>query len=349
MDRRTMTDPVLVEVTRGDRVESHHRGAIAVVDAHGKRRTAIGDIERPIFPRSAIKSMQALALVESGAADRYGFGNAELALACASHNAEPRHVATALKMLSAAGRGEADLACGGHIPMDKAAADGLVRAGKPFGRVHDNCSGKHSGFICLACAMGVDPKGYERPDHPTQVEVRAAIEDVTGAKLGPDVTGVDGCSAPAYAISLEKLAFGFARMVTGEGLGPKRGVAARRLIDACTAEPFMMAGTGRFDTEALGLFGGRFFVKGGAEGVFCGAFPELGLGVAIKCEDGAQRGPEMLMAAVIDALLPLTEAERAAFAHRLRPPIMTRVGVKVGELRPVDGLMTMLREGRETS
>ncbi len=179
--------------------------------------------------------------------------------------------------------------------------------------------------------------------------MRAAIEDVIGAKLDPEVTGIDGCSAPAYAIPLEKLAYGFARMVTGEGLGQKRAAAARRLVDACTAEPFLMAGTGRFDTEALTLFGGRLFVKGGAEGVFCGAFPELGLGVAIKCDDGAQRAPEVVMAAVIDALLPLKEAERVAFAHRLRPPIMTRVGVKIGELRPVDGLMAMLRPGRAAS
>lgn len=346
MDRRTVSNPVLVEVTRGDRVESVHRGSIAIVDVRGKRRISIGDIERPIFPRSAIKSMQALALVESGAADRYDFGDAELALACASHNGEPRHVATALRMLTAAGRGEADLACGGHPPMDKTAADALVRAGKTVGRIHDNCSGKHSGFICLACGMGVGSKGYERPDHPAQVEVRAAIEDVTGAKLGPDVTGIDGCSAPAYAIPLEKLAYGFARMVTGDGLAPKRAAAARRLIDACTAEPFMVAGTGRFDTEALTLFGGRLFEKGGAEGVFCGAFPELGLGVAIKCDDGAQRAAEAVMATVMDALLRFTEAERAAFAHRLSPPVMTRAGVKVGELRPVDGLMATLREGR---
>lgn len=344
-----MTDPVLVEVTRGERVESVHRGAVAIVDTRGKRRGAIGDIERPIFPRSAIKSMQALALVESGAADRYGFGNAELALACASHNAEPRHVATALKMLAAAGRGEADLACGGHMPMDKSAADALVRAGKPFSRIHDNCSGKHAGFICLSCGMGIDPRGYEQADHPAQVEVRAAIEEVTGAKLAPDVTDVDGCSAPAYAISLEKLAYGFARLVTGKGLRPQRAAAARRLVEACTAEPFMMAGTGRFDTEALTLFGGRLFVKGGAEGVFCGAFPELGLGVAIKCDDGAQRGPEVLMAAAIEAFLPLSEAERAAFAHRLRPPIMSRVGVKVGEIRPISGIAETLREGRTVS
>jgi L-asparaginase II len=156
---------------------------------------------------------------------------------------------------------------------------------------------------------------------------------------------VDGCSAPAYAIPLDKLALAFARMVTGESLAPQRASAARRLIAACTAEPFMIAGTGRFDTEALTLFAGRLFIKSGAEGVFCAGFPELGLGVAIKCDDGAQRGPETVMAAVIEALLPLNDSERAAFADRLRPPVATRSGVKVGEVRPVAGLVEKLRAG----
>ncbi len=336
-----MIDPTLVEVTRGRYVESRHTGAIVVVDTEGTRRVAVGDVERRVFPRSAVKSIQALPLVESGAADRYGFGNAELALACSSHNAEPRHVATALRMLAAAGRGEGDLACGGHEPMDKASADALVRAGKKPGRIHDNCSGKHSGMICFACGTGLDPQGYERPDHAAQRQISAALTEVTGADLGEPA--VDGCSVPAYAIPLDKLALAFARITTGEGLSLSRAEAARRLIEAVTAEPFMVAGTGRFDTEALTLFGRRLFIKSGAEGVFCAAFPDLGLGVAIKCDDGAQRGPETVMAAVIEAFLPPTEAERTAFAHRLRPPIDNRAGAVVGEVRPVPELAAMLR------
>ena len=339
-----MTNPVLVEVTRGSNVESAHRGAIVVVDAKGKRRAAIGDVEARVYPRSAVKSIQALPLVESGAADRYGFGIAELALACSSHNAEPRHVATALKMLAAAGRGEGDLECGGHAPMDKAAADALVCAGRQPGRIHDNCSGKHAGFVCLACALGADPKGYVRPEHAVQREITAALAAVTGADLG--VPAVDGCSIPVYAIPLENLALAFARLVTGEGLAPMRAAAARRLVEACTAEPFMIAGTSRFDTEALELFGRRLFIKSGAEGVYCAAFPDLGLGIALKCDEGAGRAAEALMAAAIEAFLPLSETERAAFAARLAPPVTSRRGVKVGEVRPVAGLVAALRDGR---
>lgn len=342
-----MTDPVLVEVTRGDTVESLHRGAIVVVDARGKRRAAIGDVERPVFPRSAIKSIQALALVESGAADRYGFGNAEVALACSSHSAEPRHIETVLKMLAAAGRGEGDLECGGHAPTNRAAAEALVRAGRKPSPLHDNCSGKHAGFICLACHLGVDPKGYVRPDHPAMREVTASVAALTGIELAKPA--VDGCGIPAYAIPLDKLALAFARMVTGESMSSSRATAAQRLVDACTAEPFLIAGTGRFDTDALSLFGNRLFIKSGAEGVFCAAFPALGLGVAIKCDDGAQRGPETAMAAVIEAFLPLSESERAAFAGRLAPKVTTRTGVKIGEVRPVAGLVAALREGRAIS
>jgi L-asparaginase II len=243
-------------------------------------------------------------------------------------------------MLAAAGRSEADLECGGHPPSNSAAAEALIRAGEHWGRIHDNCSGKHSGFICLACGLGADPKGYVKPDHPAQREISAALAEVTGARLGDPA--VDGCSIPAYAIPLDRLALGFAKMATGQGLAPSRAAAARRLIDAVTAEPFYVAGTGRFDTEVIAAFGERVFVKGGAEGVICAALPELGLGIAIKADDGAGRATEPLLSAVIAALLPLNDTERAAL--RLTIPIDDRNGATVGEIRPVEGLAAKLQQ-----
>ncbi len=314
-----------------------------MVDATGKTRAAIGDIGQRVFPRSAVKALQALPLVESGAADRYGFGNAELALACSSHNGEPRHVATAAAMLAKAGRGEADLECGVQIPSSHAAAETLVRAGLAPGQLHNNCSGKHAGFICLACHRGFDPKGYVLPDHPAQQEITAALADMTGVSLGPEVRGVDGCSIPTHAIPLDRLAFAFARFITGTGLSPKRADAARRLREACMAEPYMVAGTERFCTDVMAALPGRVFVKTGAEGVFCGAFPELGLGVALKCDDGATRASETMMAAVIDAFVSMSPAERGRLAPRLSPPILSRRGVEVGTVRPVAGLVESLR------
>ncbi len=341
-----MSNPVLVEVTRGALVESVHRGAVAIVDANGRTRAAIGDTGQCVFPRSAVKALQALPLVESGAADRYGFGNAELALACSSHNAEPRHVETAAAMLAKAGRGEADLECGCQIPSSQAAAQALVRAGLEPNQLHNNCSGKHAGFICLACHRGLDPKGYVTPDHPAMREITATLAAMTGVSLGAEVRGVDGCSIPTYAIPIAALALAFARFITGEGLSPERAAAARRLSAACMAEPFMVAGTDRFCTDVMMALPGRVFVKTGAEGVFCAALPELGLGVALKCDDGGTRAAETVMAAVIDALVPMSAEERGRMAPRLSPPILSRRGAMVGAVRPVAGLVESLRKGK---
>ncbi len=328
-----MIDPVLVEVTRGPVVESRHRGAIAVVNANGRTVLAVGDTAQLVYPRSAVKAMQALALVESGAADRYGFGNAELALACASHNGEPRHVETATRMLSAAGRSEADLECGAQIPADREAANQLVRDGQPARAIHNNCSGKHAGFICTCAHRGVAVKGYVQPGHPAMREVTAILSAMTDTPLDDDVRGVDGCSIPTYAIPLNRIALAFARFVTGRGLTPERRDAARRLFEACAAEPFMVGGSDRFDTEVIARFRGRLLLKGGAEGVACAGFPEAGVGVAVKCDDGAGRAIEVAIAAVIAAALQLSAADRATFADRLNPPILNRRGLKVGELR----------------
>jgi L-asparaginase II len=344
-----MTNPVLVEVTRGPVVESRHRGAIVVVDAKGKRRAAIGDAGQPVFPRSAVKLLQALPLVESGTADACGYGPVELALACASHNGEPRHVAVATAMLSKCGRSADDLECGAHMPLDATAARALIRAGAPATAIHNNCSGKHAGFIGLACHLGIDPKGYVEPGHEIQREVTAALAATTGATLGAENRAVDGCSIPTYAIPLDGLALAFARIVTGEGLPPQRAAAALRLADACMAEPWFVAGTGRFCTDVMSAFTGRLLLKTGAEGVYCAAIPELGLGIALKCEDGTTRAAEVMMAAAIESLLPMTEPERALFADRLTPAIESRKGRRVGEIRPVDGLVESIREGRDLS
>ena len=341
-----MTNPILVEVTRGALVESVHRGAIAVVDSMGKRVVAIGNVDRPVYPRSAVKLIQALPLVESGAADAYGFGPAELALACASHNGEARHTTLAASMLARAGRSVADLECGTHIPSYEPAAADLIRAGESPNALHNNCSGKHSGFVCLACHMGVEVRDYVTETHPVMRAVTAALRDTTGAALGPDVCAIDGCSIPTYGIPLDRMALAFARLATGEGVSPERGKAAKRLMAACMAEPFYVAGTGRFCTDIMTAFAGALFVKGGAEGVCIAAIPALGLGIALKCDDGSGRGTDAMVASVIVALMSPEDAARDAIMSRLYSPVATRRGVKAGEIRPVAGLVESIREGR---
>ncbi len=337
-----MANPVLVEVTRGPLVESRHAGAIAVVDADGRLAIALGDVAAPIFPRSAVKAIQALPLIESGAADAYGFGNAEIALAASSHNGEPRHVETARAMLTAAGRTPADLECGTHMPMSAVAERALVRMGREPGPEHNNCSGKHAGFVCTACHLGLDPRGYVGPDHAVQREVTAALSALTGTPLEAHNRGIDGCSIPAYAIPLERLAHGFARMAAGVGLPPVRAAAAKRILDACMAEPFMVAGSGRLCSEIMPLFPGRLMAKVGAEGVYCAALPDLGLGVAIKIDDGATRAAEVAMVAVAAALLS-SEGDAPPELEALRAPALrNRRDIVVGAVRPAAALRDAL-------
>ncbi len=332
-----MTNPILVEVSRGPLIESRHRGAVAVADASGKVVFAVGDSATPVFPRSAVKALQALPLVESGAADRFGFGDEELALACASHSGEPGHVAVVERMLAAADLDASALRCGTHWPMSQTAAYALARTGTASA-LHNNCSGKHAGFLCLACTLGVDHADYWRPEHKVQREVRAAIEDVTGAVLGEDVCAVDGCSVPTWAIPLEKLATGFAKFATGQGLSSSRAAAATRLMRACLHKPWHVAGTGRFCTDIIRIFGTRVFVKTGAEGVYCGALPEQGFGIALKCDDGASRAAQAVMATLIARFLPMSEAEWQALWPFMRPVLRNWNGFEVGAVRVTDAI-----------
>lgn len=325
-----MTDPVLVEVTRGELVESVHRGAVVAFDSDGKVIFEAGNIDAPVFPRSAVKSMQALPLIESGAADAFGFGNRELALACSSHNGEPEHRALAADMLKRVGLGEAALECGSHWPSSHEATLELARSGGKPNQLHNNCSGKHSGFLAVCQQCGIDHAGYVAAGHPFQEMVRQTMEDVTRAKHATENSGIDGCSIPTFAIPLRALGLGFARMASGKGFSPARAGAAKRLIDACMAEPFFVAGTGRADTLLMQAAPGRIFVKGGAEGVHCGVLPELGIGFALKCVDGAGRGVEVATAALIRKLLG-SDVDLSAIE---RPVIHSRRGADVGGLRP---------------
>jgi L-asparaginase II len=333
-----MSNPVLVEVIRGSEVESRHRGAVAVCDPYGKAVMSLGDIELPIFPRSSVKAIQALPLVESGAADRYNFTDKELALACSSHSGEAGHVETALGMLKKAGLSGGDLECGVHWPFDQKVLVALASSGAKPTAAHNNCSGKHAGFLCTACHEGVDPVGYVGQGHKIQQNVRLAMQEVTGFPHEVDHYGTDGCSIPTYSVPLKNLAQGFAKMATGKGLAPSRAKAAKRLMDACMAEPWHAGGTGRADTELLQIGKGRVFVKFGAEGVYCGSIPELGLGIALKSDDGSERAVTSMVAGVLAKLLKsdkdLSEKYHEAAKHRYK----NWNGMVVGKVKAVGEL-----------
>jgi L-asparaginase II len=335
MATEPMRNPVLIELTRGALVESVHAGAVAVVRADGEVVAAVGDIARPIFPRSAVKPLQALPFLESGAADRFGFGAPEIALACASHAGARPHVAGVTTMLAGVGLSAAALACGTHQPTDAAAAREMIRAGASPTPLNHNCSGKHAAMLATARHLAEPTEGYCRPDHPVQQRIRRALEDMTGCALGVDALGIDGCSVPNWAIPARGLARAFARLATGEGLSPVRAEACQRIREACWAHPELVAGQGQLVTEILQRLG-RVLVKSGAEGVYCGAFAERGLGFALKIDDGAKRAAEAAVVQVIARLQPS--------ARQLGPDpgIANWRGLRVGEVRTADALEAML-------
>lgn len=326
-------NPVLAEAIRGNWVENRHRGAYVIVDADGAVIASGGDAERPVFPRSAIKSMQALAIFDRHAVDRFHHRSEELALACASHHGEDAHVSNVAQFLSRMGLSEADLECGAHQPTSAEARNALRAAGVEPSALHNNCSGKHSGMLSVARALGVPTRDYVTLDHPVQKAVRAAVETVVGEPLSTDRCGIDGCSIPTWAAPLSAFARGFARMATGEGLPPEMGAAARRIFDAATSHPHLVSGTGMLDTLVMQAFGGRVMQKGGAEGVQCGAIRDKGWGYALKCDDGRMEASHVMVATLLKRFAD-PDAEQLAVLERFATlPVKNVRGTVVGEMR----------------
>ncbi len=332
-------NPILIEQTRGTYVENRHRGAFVISDAGGNVIASAGDIARPVFPRSAIKSMQALAMVTSGAIERFDITDEELALACASHHGEDAHVQGVTSFLGHVGLAPADLECGAHQPSNARAREALRRAGQEPTALHNNCSGKHSGMLSVARALGVDTHDYVTRNHPVQVAVRRAIETVVGDELSEDRCGTDGCSIPTWAAPLSGFARGFARMATGEGLPKDLADASRRIFDAATSHPLLVAGTGHLDTLVMEAFGGRVMQKGGAEGVQCGAIRDKGWGYALKIDDGNMLASQTLVANLLLQFADPDAAQRTVLEKFARQAIKNVRGFDVGEMRVAAGAL----------
>jgi L-asparaginase II len=330
-------NPILVEVTRGAAVESCHRGAACVYDASGARVMAWGTVDAPVFPRSAVKFLQALPFLETGAADYCRASFAELALAAASHNGEAQHVAVARAWMERLGLDESHFACGTHFPYDTGAAAELVRSGAAPTPLHNNCSGKHLAMLATALARREPITGYQEPAHPVQRRVRETLSELSGEDLTAAPIGIDGCSIPTWAISLAGMARAMALIADSRTLRVARQSAVRRLRNAITNNPFMVAGSGSFCTALIGRKGSEIYIKGGAEGVFCAAMPELGVGLALKIDDGAKRAAEVAMAAVLRYLEVLDDADWTALAQFVAPRICDRAGHEVGAIRVASG------------
>lgn len=332
-----MSSPVpFAEIWRGDFPESVHCGHAAVVDGTGAVRAAWGDPGTVILPRSSVKMIQALPLIESGAAGAAGLTAEQLALACASHQGAAIHVTRIMRWLDGLGLSEDALRCGPQPSRDRELRFAMIRAGQPPGQVHNNCSGKHTGFLTLARHIGGGPE-YLDIDHPVQRAVRAAFEDMTG---GPSPGwAIDGCSAPNFAAPLVAVAGAMARFATARpDAADGREAAAARLVAAMMQHPDLVAGEGRACTELMRAAPGRLAAKTGAEGVFVAILPEQGLGVAVKAADGATRAAEAAIAALLVRLGGLDPADPAV-RRRIAAPIHNWRGVETGFLRAAPGLL----------
>jgi len=325
-----MTAARLIELWRGGLRESSHLGHVVISDANGIVE-AWGNPGAVIYPRSSCKMIQALPLVESGAADQAGLGSEHLALACASHNGGRIHTERVAAWLSALGFEEEDLRCGAHMPRNPEEHRRLLCSDSRPCQIHNNCSGKHAGFLTLKRHMKAGPE-YVEIDHPVQRAVRRAFEETTGETAAG--WGVDGCSAPNFACTVEGLAHamaGFARPGPGA-----RGQAQRRLVEAMLAHPELVAGEGRACTELMRAMKGRAVVKTGAEAVFVGIVPERGLGIALKVSDGGTRGAEAAIAALLVHLGLLGESDPVVRKY-LTGPLRNWRGLETGELRRAEG------------
>lgn len=322
------TNPVLVEVTRGGIVESRHRGRAVIMRSTGEQLWSVGDTAEPTYPRSAIKAFQALPMVAAGAAEAFGFTEAELALACASHNGEQRHTEALDAMLAKLDLAGDDLECGLHWPMHQQATIELAwQHLKPDAR-HNNCSGKHAGMLALARHRGWDHRHYVDPEHPVQQAIRNCIEQCCDTRLDDRPLSPDGCTAPTWAMPLHRLALGFARFADPEHLPEPYRDAAETLYRACVRHPFNVAGSGRYCTDVMTELGDRAFLKAGAEGVYIAALPEFRVGVAVKMDSGSAPASEVALGAILSRLgLPLTEPHRT-------PEIRNRNNRLTGVIRP---------------
>ena len=323
----------LVELWRGDLLESTHRGHAVICDGTGQIVQAWGDPGRVTYPRSSAKMLQALPLVESGAADAFGLTTRQLALSCASHNGSRLHVDLAGRWLKGLGLGEPDLRCGVQEPSDRDERDRLIRGAEAPCQLHNNCSGKHSGFLTLNRHLGGGSE-YVEIDHPVQRAVRGAIEEVGQEAVAG--WGIDGCSAPNFATTLTALARSMARFAVAKENGDARQRAMHRLARAMAAHPELVAGEGEPCTVLMRAMGGRVSIKGGAEGVYVAILPEQGLGIALKIEDGSPRAKSAAIAALLIRVGAL-EAGHPLVQTFLPAPQRNFRGLVTGELRLAEG------------
>ncbi|HEX5396098.1 MAG TPA: asparaginase [Candidatus Limnocylindria bacterium] len=335
--------PVLVEVTRGDHVESRHRGWMAVVATDGRLIASLGDPDGFIYLRSSAKPFQLAPFVASGLFDSYGLGDDALAIMAASHSGEDRHVRLVQAILRDAGLTAAALRCGTHAPYDHETARRLARDGEEPTPLRHNCSGKHTGMLLHAKALGAPLDTYWAPDHPVQRAALATVSTVTGVPEREIATATDNCGVVTFGVPLRALALAYARLADPSSLpDTSLGAALARIRDAMMAHPVLVAGERRrLDTALMRAEAGRLLAKGGAEGVQAAAIVGAGSGFALKIEDGdsAQRARNVATCAALHQLGVVSDASLGTLAGYAAPLIRDPRGDVAGEVRPAFNLI----------
>jgi L-asparaginase II len=319
----------LLRIERGEVEEGVQRGHLAAVDGEGKVIASKGDPNRLTYFRSCAKPFQGIAALRTGIVERFDLTAEHVAIICASHNGEPRHVAVVRDLLAHAGIDESALQCGAHWPYDEAAASVVRRQMDEPLAVFNNCSGKHSGMLAAARVLQAPLGSYLEPSHPVQQRIRQVVEEFTGCATADIVYGIDGCSAPNAAVPLAAIARSFARLVTSDD------AAARTAVEAMTTHPFLVGGSRRFDTALMEVTDGRLLAKGGAAGAHCTADRRSGVGLALKLDDV---DGTWLSAAVITALTNLgwlAPAEQQALDRFAHPTVRNHKGLEVGRVTAV--------------
>jgi len=330
-----MSYELLVEVTRNGTVESRHFGAAVVCNFKGDIVESWGDIERLVFPRSALKPMMAIHLVESGACDHYGLRDAELSLACSSHQGQKIHQNLVESWLERLGLSEDHLACGTALPDDTESAHQLIASGQNNGcRIHHNCSGKHTGFLTTALHLDMSLDDYHQIEHPLQQLSLDILSNMADIDLKQYPMGIDGCGLPAPTMPLLQLGRATARFARPVDLSNFRAQAIYRLHEAITNEPLYIAGHGTIVSELNEVTKGAVLAKTGAEGIVTAALPKQGLGIAIKIADGSARARSVALLAILNHLGALSNEEKDKLQTHISPAIINSRGLNVGEIRP---------------
>lgn len=324
--------PLSVEVLRGSVVESQHQVLAVVVDERAVPAMFWGNVDYLTYPRSAIKLLQALPLIESGAAEAFGFEARHICLACSSHRGEKNHILGVAEMMKKAGIREEQFVCGGHYPANEAMAHEMIRKSIQPTPIINNCSGKHAGIIATCLHLKENPEGYEKYAHPAQVRLRKVLSEVTRFDHNKAHYGIDGCGILTYAMPLQNMAIGMMSLINPKE-NDRRRAAAKKIIDSVRHEAFYLSGSDDFTSDFIQKTHGRAIIKNGAEGVFCGVLPEKGWAFAVKAEDGNGRASQAATAFLLHKLGVLSEENLTSLKKYLEPKIKNWKGTEVGSIR----------------